>query len=69
MRKNHPLHYQSYLIRFWQEVEDGPWRATCENPFTREQKNFNNLDSLLDFLREQAAPRPPPQGVPPDSDS
>jgi len=31
----------------------GVWRASLEDPNTREQKAFANLDDLFDFLRER----------------
>jgi len=33
--------------------EKGVWRASLEDPNTREQKAFANLDDLFDFLRER----------------
>jgi hypothetical protein len=54
-------HYISYLLRLWRvdgENEPHPpekavWRASLEDPNTRERKAFASLDELFDFLRER----------------
>jgi hypothetical protein len=53
--------YISYLLRLWRvngENEPRPrekavWRASVEDPNTRERKAFASLDDLFDFLRER----------------
>jgi len=54
--------YLSYLLRLWRvDEESSPhrgaeqvvWRASLENPHTRQQQGFASLDELFDFLREQ----------------
>ena len=53
--------YVSYLLRLWRvDDDDGPpspekavWRASLEDPNTRERRAFASLDDLFDFLREQ----------------
>lgn len=52
--------YQAYLIRLWQEEEQGEWRATLENPHTGERKGFANLDSLITYLRAKTNSSQPP---------
>lgn len=59
-RKSRP-DYVSYLLRLWRvNGDDGPhprekavWRASLEDPNTRERKAFASLDDLFDFLRER----------------
>jgi len=48
--------YRSYLLRLWQ-TSDGDrevWRASLENPSTRERRGFGSLKELYDFLDTQA---------------
>jgi hypothetical protein len=54
--------YLSYLLRLWRvDEEESPhggakqvvWRASLENPHTRQRQGFASLDELCDFLREQ----------------
>ena len=53
--------YISYLLRLWRvNGEDEPrppeksaWRASLEDPNTRERKAFASLDELVDYLRER----------------
>jgi hypothetical protein len=53
--------YISYLLRLWRvngENEPHPpekavWRASLEDPNTRERRAFAGLDELVDYLREQ----------------
>jgi hypothetical protein len=46
--------YHAFLLRLWRvsEVEPAIWHASLENPHTREVRGFDNLDPLLDYLRE-----------------
>ncbi len=62
--------YLSYLVRLWRVsddedcqpvIEQAAWRASVENPHTRERKRFASLEALFDFLREQ-------MGILPDTD-
>jgi len=54
-------HYISYLLRLWRvNGDDEPhppekavWRASLEDPNTRERRAFASLDDLVDFLRER----------------
>jgi hypothetical protein len=48
--------YLSYLLRLWRasSQEQTTWRASLERSDTRERTAFTNLDSLFEFLREQA---------------
>lgn len=62
-KATHTLHYRAYLIRFWQETEDGPWRGLLENPHTGEHHGFASLDQMLAFLHEQARQTGPPEKV------
>lgn len=56
MANNRPL-YHSYLLRVWfaQEHEQTVWRASLENPRTREVLNFTSLERLFAFLQDQTA--------------
>jgi hypothetical protein len=52
-----PPAYYSFLLRMWQtsDGEGHTWRASLEQPGTRERQGFATLDQLFDFLKEQAA--------------
>ena len=43
--------YQAFLLRCWQ-AEGAEWRFRLQNVQTGEQKGFNNLDTMLAFLRD-----------------
>jgi hypothetical protein len=45
-----PRHYHAYLLRFWQEAGDAPWRFQLEHPQTREVLGFSSLEQLVQFL-------------------
>ena len=47
--------YHSFLLRCWQVQVDGKhvWRASLENPFTRERKGFATLSELTAYLETQ----------------
>ncbi len=53
MRKN----YRSFLLRLWRVQVDGKlvWRASLENPFTRERKGFANMSQLVAYLESQVS--------------
>lgn len=48
--------YLSYLLRLWQEEDDGKqvWRASLESSHDGERFGFATLHHLLVFLNEQA---------------
>lgn len=56
MANNRPL-YHSYLLRLWLAQEQGQtvWRASLENPRTRELLGFTSLERLFAFLQDQTA--------------
>lgn len=59
--------YQAYLLRLWREGEDGPWRASVEDPHDGSQRRFASLTQLLAFLEEETGERwSPPEGKPLD---
>ncbi len=45
----------SYVLRLWKGSPDEPWRGELQNLNTGEERRFNDLDSLIDFLRDQDA--------------
>jgi len=55
MRKTETVDYRAYLLRFWREGAESPWRASLENPHTGEQRGFANLEQLFAYLQEQTA--------------
>ena len=65
MKEDQP-DYLSYLLRLWRvSGEKGPdipqdavWRASLEDPNTRERKAFAGLDELIIFLEEEMRNRP-----------
>jgi hypothetical protein len=44
--------YRSYLLRLWQAQVNGQlvWRASLENPHSRERRGFANLVDLFTYL-------------------
>ena len=52
--------YLSYLVRLWPTRNEGEdvWRASLENPRTRERRGFASLDELFAFLRQQTEDEP-----------
>jgi hypothetical protein len=50
--------YRSYLLRLWRtQSGDAPvWRASLEEPLTREIWRFDDLPSLVAFLQAQMTP-------------
>ena len=49
--------YHAYLIRLWaaHEQDQVVWRASLENPRTRELLGFTSLERLFAFLQDQTA--------------
>ena len=47
--------YLSYLLRLWQtsSKEEQVWRASLEEPGTRERRGFASPEALFDFLAAQ----------------
>ncbi len=52
--------YISYLLRMWQtrDGETCTWRASLEQPGTRERQGFASLDEMFRFLQDQVACQP-----------
>jgi hypothetical protein len=57
--------YHSYLLRFWQEQQDGItlWRASLENVQTSERRYFPDAEPLFEFLRNELSTEPYPNGA------
>ena len=53
MAEEQPI-YLAYLLRLWRVTDNGKpvWRASLQDPQTRERVGFASLDDLLHFLRE-----------------
>jgi hypothetical protein len=45
--------YYSYLLRFWQDTEEGRmvWRFSLEDSQSQVRRGFPNLEVLYSFLR------------------
>lgn len=50
--KNEPHEYYSYLLRLWKLNQKGIliWRASLENPQTKEIIGFESLENLSKYL-------------------
>ena len=48
--------YFSYLIRIWQDEDlpDGTWLASLEDPSTKHVSYFKSMEELFEFLRERS---------------
>ncbi|MBX3000130.1 MAG: hypothetical protein KF893_16530 [Caldilineaceae bacterium] len=42
--------YRSYVLRFWQESEESPWRGSVQSVEDGKTLAFGDLESLLIFL-------------------
>jgi hypothetical protein len=47
------LNYQAYLIRFWQEDAQSPWRAELEAADTGEKRRFSSPEQLFTFVMQR----------------
>ncbi|MBF6614271.1 MAG: hypothetical protein IVW55_14185 [Chloroflexi bacterium] len=47
--------YLSYLLRLWQDRSPAVWRASLEDPQTRERLGFADIAQLFTFLEGQIA--------------
>ena len=47
-----PKKYHSFLIRLWAVVKNGSllWRASLEDPMTKELLGFETLKALFEYL-------------------
>ncbi|MBK8987728.1 MAG: hypothetical protein IPM39_16915 [Chloroflexi bacterium] len=54
--------YLAYMLRFWREEPDAPWRATAENPHTGEKRSFAAPEQLWIFLQEKLLNSPKVKG-------
>ena len=45
--------YRSFLLRLWQAgtPEEPAWRASLEDPRTRQVIGFDNLEGLIEYLQ------------------
>lgn len=47
--------YLAFLLKVWPVVsksgQGSPWRASLENPYTGERQGFQDLDTLMSFLK------------------
>ncbi len=50
----HPGDSHSYILRFWHadEPQTAEWRASLEDPRTRERFGFSSLEQLFAFVME-----------------
>ena len=48
-------HYYSYLLRFWRDGAEHPWRASLQCSATGEKFAFADMLTLFAFLMEQMA--------------
>lgn len=50
---HHQLPYTAYLIRFWRDASNGPWRAAAQSVTTGEIVRFGSPQALFVFLEEE----------------
>lgn len=48
--------YLAYMLRFWREEANAPWRAAIQDPHTDEKHNFATPEQLWLFLQEKLDP-------------
>jgi len=58
--------YHSFLLRIWcNPSPDHPdWRASLEDPRTRQVVGFNNLEALTEYLKQHTIPSKTSQKFP-----
>lgn len=49
-------YYRSYLLRFWQESEQSPWRVSVQSVDEGTTDAFGDLESLILFLLNKTGP-------------
>jgi len=56
MRTTNLNHSRSYILRLWcaDEQQAADWRASLEDPSTKERLGFSSLEQLFAFLMEQS---------------
>jgi hypothetical protein len=69
MSDAHYPYYRSFLLRFWQESEQSPWRGSVQSVEDGTTVAFGDLESLLIFLLTRAEPPPKPSSAPPAGNS
>ena len=62
-------YYRSYLLRFWQESEQSPWRGSVQSVEDGATVAFGDLESLVLFLLNKAEPPLKPFLSSPEDDS
>lgn len=50
---NYSLTHCSYLLRFWREGKDGPWRILLVNNEDGSRRGFADLNHLVAHLQAQ----------------
>jgi hypothetical protein len=62
--------YFAYLLRLWQtdDPENPTWRASVEDPHTRQVTGFNSLEALWTYVLELVAKAPGPSPTSSGSD-
>ena len=45
--------YSAYLIRLWQEMPSGSWRASAQSVHSGKIVRFGSIDALLAFLEAE----------------
>jgi hypothetical protein len=48
-----PLTYRNYLLRFWREGTNGPWRISLLAGEEGVRRGFADLDHLVAYLQSQ----------------
>lgn len=46
------MNYQAYLIRFWREDAQSPWRAELEAAGAGEKRRFASPEQLFTFMQQ-----------------
>ncbi len=46
-------HYQSYLLRLWQETPKTPWRVSLQPTGSDKRIGFSDLEDLVGFIEAQ----------------
>ena len=62
--------YTAYLVRLWQDSQQGPWRASAQSVQTGERVLFASLAELFAFLEGQTLAGPadaPAPAAPPNT--
>lgn len=65
MREEYAKEYHAFLVRFWRDGPQRPWRVTISDPHTQKTTHFATVSELLTYFETLTADPPPNPQLPP----